>query len=272
MTAEDRALAMRLLEAARPIARAHFRAPLAVERKADLSPVTIADRAIEAAMRGILAAERPGDGIFGEEFGSEGVSARRLWVLDPIDGTKSFISGTPLFGTLIALLEDGVPVLGLIDMPILGETWVGAAGAPSTLNGAPAKTREAQTGEARTGEAWAGEARGLADAVLFATSPDQFAGADAARFEALSAACAARRFGGDCYSYGLLASGHVELILEAGLEPYDFLALVPVVEGAGGVITDWDGAPLGLGSEGRVLAAADPALHRAALAALHDAG
>lgn len=257
MSAGDRALAMRLLEAARPIARAHFRAPLAVERKADLSPVTIADRAIEAAMRAILARERPGDGIFGEEFGREGAEARRLWVLDPIDGTKSFISGVPLFGTLIALVDDGIPVLGVIDMPMLGETWIGAAGAPTTFNGAPARAASTEA---------------LAEAILFATSPDQFAGADAAAFEHLGAACAARRFGGDCFSHGLLASGHVGLILEAGLEPYDFLALVPVIEGAGGVITDWSGAPLGLESDGRVLAAATPALHRAALERVRGRG
>ncbi|MCA0922842.1 histidinol-phosphatase [Pseudooceanicola nanhaiensis] len=246
-----------LLAASRPVARQHFRTPLAVTRKADCSPVTEADRAIEQAMKAVLQAEVPGHGILGEEFGLSGAEARYIWVLDPIDGTKSFISGVPLFGTLIALLEDGVPVLGVIDMPMLGETWIGqrdGAGRVSTrFNGASCH---------------AGRCTELSEAILFATSPDQFTAQETRVFETLSAACAARRFGGDCYSYGLLASGHIDLILEAELQPYDYLALVPVVEGAGGVITDWQGRALTLQSSGQVLAAATPALHAAALARL----
>ncbi|MBY5974309.1 histidinol-phosphatase [Ferrimonas balearica] len=250
------AVARDMLAAARPLARQHFRTPLAVERKSDLSPVTLADRAIERAMKQVLEEACPGHGILGEEFGSRDADARHLWVIDPIDGTKSYIAGVPLFGTLIALLEDGVPILGVIDMPILGETWIGRAGEATRLNDSLCATTQGCR---------------LSQATLFATSPDQFAPDGLADFDRLSRACTARRFGGDCYSYGLLASGHVDLILEDGLEPYDFLPLVPVIEGAGGVITDWSGAPLTLVSTGRVLAAATPALHREALEVLRQA-
>jgi histidinol phosphatase-like enzyme (inositol monophosphatase family) len=223
---------------------------LNVERKADSSPVTEADRAIEESMRAVLRKACPNHGILGEEFGLSGQDARYIWVLDPIDGTKSFVSGVPLFGTLVSLLEDGKPVLGVIDMPMLGETWVGQIGKPTRFNGVPSHTSRNSR---------------LESAALFATSPDQFTPQENCVFEELGRNCASRRFGGDCYSYGLLASGHVDLILEAELQPYDFMALVPVVSGAGGVITDWSGAPLTLVSSGQVLAAANPELHRAAL-------
>jgi histidinol phosphatase-like enzyme (inositol monophosphatase family) len=250
-------VAMEMVAAARPIARRYFRAPLAVERKTDHSPVTLADREIEAAMTAILAARLPDHGVFGEEHGANHLDARHVWVLDPIDGTKSFISGVPLFGTLIALLEDGRPILGLIDMPLLGETWVGAAGRPTLLGTAPCRTRDADR---------------LGESILFTTSPDAFSTADFWALDHLGAACLDRRFGGDCYSYGLLAAGHIDLILEAGLQPYDYLALVPIIEGAGGIITDWRGEALGLGSSGQVLAAASPALHAEALARLASRG
>ncbi|WP_339862837.1 histidinol-phosphatase [Thalassospira alkalitolerans] len=239
-----------MLAASRPIARQYFRAPLTVERKPDQSPVTFADRMIETAMKAVLSQHLPDHGILGEEHGGHGLDTRYVWVIDPIDGTKSFISGVPVFGTLIALLDDGRPVLGVIDMPLLAETWVGRAGS-GTFCGDDLCTT--------------GKITALDDAILFATSPDQFVGAEADIFENLSRACIERRFGGDCYSYGLLASGHVDLILEASLQPYDFLALVPIVTGAGGVITDWDGNVLDLSSNGQVLAAATPELHAKAL-------
>ncbi len=244
------AVARAMLDVARPIARRYFRSPLAVEHKDDHSPVTLADRQIETAMKQVLARRLPDHGVLGEEHGASALDRRFVWVIDPIDGTKSFISGVPLFGTLIALLDDGRPVLGVIDMPMLGETWIGRDGAPTRFGHAACRT---------------GAPGGLRDCTLFATSPDQFRGGEARVFDALGRACGDRRFGGDCYSYGLLASGHVDLILEAGLQPYDYLALVPVVTGAGGRITDWSGGPLGLGSDGRVLAAATSALHAQAL-------
>ncbi len=244
------AAALGALAAARKLARLHFRQALKVDHKSDRSPVTQADRAIEAAMKDVLTGLFPDHDILGEEFGMSGRDARYLWVLDPIDGTKSFVSGVPLFGTLVALLDKGSPVLGSIDIPILNETWMARKDRPTALNGKPCRS---------------GPCTQLDKAILFATSPDQFSTEEYAAFEALSSVCASRRFGGDCYSYGLLASGHIDLIVETGLEPYDYLALVPVVTGAGGLITDWQGDPLTLHSNGQVLAAATPELHQAAL-------
>lgn len=250
---EAAALAQRLADAARAVIRPYFRSRIGVERKGDASPVTVADREAEAAMRRLIEAAQPDHGIFGEEYGRVRDDARHVWVLDPIDGTKSFISGVPLFGTLIALLEDGVPVLGIIDQPISGERWLGVRGRPTTLNGATVSTRACAA---------------LADASLFATSPDMFAGPDAAAFKALSQRAGLVRYGADCYAAGLLASGFIDLVVEAALKPYDYCALVPVIEGAGGVATDWAGAPLGLSSDGRVVYAGDRACHAAALAVI----
>lgn len=247
------ATAQDLVAAARPIARRYFRQRLTVEHKADASPVTVADRGIEAELRAILATRHPEHAIFGEEQGAERLGARFTWVIDPIDGTKSFVTGMPLFGTLIGLLEYGRPQLGLIDMPMLDELWIGQAGQGASLNGRPCRTSDC---------------RDPAAATLYATSPDMFSGTELAAFERLSAQVGLRRFGGDCYAYALLAAGHIDLVAEVGLQPYDYLPLVPVIEGAGGVITGWNGEPLGLEADGRVVAAATPALHRWALETL----
>jgi histidinol-phosphatase len=246
------ALAGRLADVARRIARAHFRAPLGVERKADGSPVTEVDRGIEAAMRGMIRAEFPGHAIRGEEFGGEGDGGggEFTWFLDPIDGTKSYVTGYPLFGSLIALARSGRPVLGVLEAPALGERWIGADGSPCTLNGAPARTSGCRT---------------LAEATVLSTSPDLFDPGDRERYERVSARAALRRFGGDCYLYGLVAAGHGDLVIEARLKPHDFMALVPVVESAGGRMSDWRGAPLGPASDGRVVAAASEALWREAV-------
>lgn len=248
--------ALQLADRARPLALAHFRTPLGVEWKADLSPVTIADRAIERALRESIAETFPHHGILGEEEGAQGLERDVVWVMDPIDGTKSFITGLPLFGTLIAALVDGVVEVGVVDMPALGERWVAASGRGTRLNGEPCRTSAV---------------RRLEEARLYSTSPDAFGPREAEIFASLSTKVGLRRFGGDCYAYGLLACGHVDLVVEAGLQPYDFLALVPVVEEAGGVITDWAGAPLTLHSSGAVVAAANGALHAAALAQLETA-
>ncbi|MCY1643424.1 inositol monophosphatase family protein [Methylorubrum sp. SL192] len=249
------AFAAELAEAARPIALAYFRTPLDIVTKADESPVTLADRAIEVRLRGLIEARFPDHGIFGEEMGVKpGATpgSGPVWVIDPIDGTKSFVTGLPLFGTLVAFLDGGVPLVGLIDMPALGERWTGVPG-QARFGAEPARTSTC---------------RSLSAARFFTTSPEGFAGADEARYRRLSAATALRRFGGDCYAYGLLASGHCDLIAETGLQPYDYMALVPVIRAAGGVITDWAGEDLTLASDGRVLAAATPDLHAEALAIL----
>jgi inositol-phosphate phosphatase/L-galactose 1-phosphate phosphatase/histidinol-phosphatase len=215
--------------------------------------VTAADRAAEAAMRQLIAADFPDHGIIGEEFGRLREDAEYVWVLDPIDGTKSFISGVPLFGTLIALARRGRPVLGIIDQPISGERWVGAAGRPTVLQGREIRCRPCPA---------------LSSATLFATTPDMFAGPDRDAFARLAQAVKLVRFGADCYAYGLLAAGFIDIVAEASLKPHDFCAMVPIVEGAGGIVSDWRGAPLGLSSDGRVLVAGDAAAHRAALALL----
>ena len=174
-------------------------------------------------------------------------------MLDPIDGTKSFITGSPLWGTLIALLHRGQPMLGLVDMPVLGERWLAVQGQVTLCNGQPVRVSTCQS---------------LAQARIYTTSPDAFKPVEWAAFDVLSRRCALRRFGGDCYSYAQLAGGHIDLVVEAGLQPYDYLAMVSLIQSAGGVMSDWNGQPLGVGSDGRVVAAATPELHAQALAAL----
>jgi inositol-phosphate phosphatase / L-galactose 1-phosphate phosphatase / histidinol-phosphatase len=249
-------LAERLADAAGAVARRYFRTPVAVDDKADASPVTIADREAERAIRLILGQERPQDGVVGEEFGVERPDAEWVWVIDPIDGTKSFIAGRPIFGTLVALLRHGEPVLGIIDQPIINDRWVGVAGRGTTHNGAPARVRAC--------------AGGLAAATLATTSPDLFPPDDRPRFRRAADAAKIPMYGGDCYNYGLLASGYVDLVIESGLKLYDFAALVPVVIGAGGVMTDWRGAPLNRHSAGDVIAAGDAQAHADAMKILAE--
>jgi len=246
-------LAVRLADAARVEIMPHFRTGIKVDAKSDRSPVTEADRATERTLRRLIAETFPDHGILGEEYGNENLKAEYVWVLDPIDGTNSFVTGKPLFGTLIALCHNTVPILGIIDAPGVNERWIGAKGLPTTLNGANVTTRANDH---------------LNDAWLYATTPDMFKGADEAAFQRLSTAAWRTVYGGDCYAYGLLASGHVDLVCEASLGTYDFCALSPVIQGAGGLITDWQGQPLTLESKGHVLAAGDTTLHVKALAAL----
>ena len=242
----DIALAHRLADAAGDAIRPHFRSGLSSERKDDASPVTIADREAEEAMRRILKAEVPQDTVIGEEFGTVEGTSKRSWVLDPIDGTVSFLAGRPIFGTLIALLVDGFPVLGIIDQPVLKERWVGASGQPTTFNGIPAHARQC---------------RALSDATLATTGPHYFDDHDGGHFMGLAAKTDHRRMmmGGDCYNYGLVASGHLDLVCEAGLKLHDWAALAPIVEGAGGTMCDWNGDPLHAASDGHVIAMGDPA-------------
>ena len=241
--------AEQLADAARPIALQYFRSPLHIETKSDLSPVTLADRAIETEMRRLISERFPEHSVYGEEF-SQQIGAEYTWVLDPIDGTKSFISGMPLFGSLIALVHNEKPVLGIVDIPAMNERWLASKNNASQLNGQVAQTSACQN---------------LAQARLYSTSPDNFNSADAERFTTISQHVAMRRFGGDCYIYGLLASGHCDLIIETDLKPFDYLALVPVIENAGGMITDWYGQALNFHSDGRVIAAANAVLWQQAI-------
>ena len=244
-------------DAARAIALHYFRSPLDFERKQDMSPVTIADQAIERELRRRISVRFPHHGILGEEMGSI-PGDRYTWYLDPIDGTKSFISGMPLFGTLIALCDERKCsiIAGMIDMPALAERWYGAAG-HTTLNGNPVTVSTATN---------------LADAQIYTSSPDFFTPEDWQRYDTLSRRAMFRRFGGDCYQYGLLASGYCDLVVEASLKSFDFMALVPIVEGAGGFMRDWEGRPLNPMSDGRVVAAASESLLDQALEILERPG
>lgn len=251
----DLALAHRLADAAGAAIRPHYRSGAGVERKDDATPVTLADRDAEQAMRRILTAEVARDTVIGEEFGATGGSSGRSWVLDPIDGTCGFLAGRPIFGTLIALVIEGWPVLGVVDQPILGERWVGASGRPTLFNGQPVHTRACAA---------------LADATIATTGPHYFDDADGARFMTLAARTDHKRMvmGGDCYNYAMLASGFLDIVCEANLKLHDWAALVPIIEGAGGTMCDWDGEPLHAGSPGRVLALGDPARLEDAVLAL----
>jgi inositol-phosphate phosphatase/L-galactose 1-phosphate phosphatase/histidinol-phosphatase len=252
------ALVHRLADASGEVVLRHFRTTLAIDTKSDASPVTIADRDAEARMREIIRAAFPGHGVIGEEHGSDNAGAEWVWVLDPIDGTKSFINGVPLFGTLIALMRQGVPWLGCINHPALKERWVGGAGQATTLNGKPCRTRACA---------------GLSAATNYATSPGYMDAAELAAFERLSAAAYYRRYGGtDCYHYAMVASGWTDIACERVSLVHDFAPLAPVIENAGGIVSDWSGRPLTLTSSGHILAAGDRKVHAAALKALAWSG
>ena len=326
-SADHLALAHAVADAAAAVTTRYFRSALPVDAKADASPVTIADREAEAAARALLGREAPGHAVYGEEGGmtpprvvpggGEGggggpPGGEYLWVIDPIDGTKSFItgererwrerwrerrrkrggreegeavdhptltffsfflllpppSGKPLWGTLIALLHRGTPILGIIDQPVTRERWVGCAGAPTTLNGAPIAARPCPGG--------------LAEAYVYATTPLMFGppgSPTAAAWDRVSGAAKVPLYGCDCYAYGLVAGGWADAVVEADLGPYDFLALAPIVAGAGGTMTDWRGRPLGAawdpvtghsvaGCPREVVAAGDAAVHAEVLALL----
>ncbi len=238
--------ASQLADAAGEVIRRHFRTPFDIESKTDETPVTIADRAVEARLREMIEKTFPQDGILGEEYGPKPSQNGRVWVLDPIDGTKSFIAGRPTFGTLIALCENDVPVLGVIDQPIAKERWIGAKGHPTTFNQAPVRTRACPT---------------LQHAIAGCTSPRQIPDLWPHFYEE----CKAVVWGGDCYAFGSIACGWLDMIVETGLQTYDFAALIPVIENAGGHVCDWEGRPMTLQSKGDIVALGDPALKSAAL-------
>ena len=249
-------LASQLADAAGEIVKKYYRQPFDIEQKGDASPVTIADRAVEQCLRDILEAKRPDDGILGEEFGTKPSKNGLSWVIDPIDGTKSFMIGRPTFGTLIALCENDIPKIGVIDQAISGERWIGISGQATTMNGRHVKTRPCPS---------------LSEAIICSTTPSMFDGMPA-YYERFHEGKMGHGliWGGDCYMYGLLASGHLDMTIEANLSPYDFAALIPVVEGAGGLICDYNGAPVTLNSDGCVIALGDPGLKDVVLNKLKD--
>ncbi len=237
------ALAKNLADAAGEIIRQYYRQPFDVISKSDESPVTIADRMVEEALRAMIEAARPEDGILGEEFGTKPSQNGLTWVIDPIDGTKSFVIGRPTFGTLIALWEEDRPLIGIIDQPISGERWIGADEV-TTYNGMPVRTRPCES---------------LKNACCASTTPAMFSKTGPV-YEAFERETKMLAWGGDCYIYGLLASGFLDITVEASLSPYDYAALVPIVQNAGGHISDFAGAPLTLRSDGTVIALGDARL------------
>jgi len=244
-------------DVARAVVRPLFRARLGIDLKSDRTPVTIADRTAEQAMRAVLRERFPDHGIIGEEFGRERDEARYRWVLDPIDGTKAFITGRPLFGTLIALLDGGTPILGIIDQSATGERWLGVTGRRTLFTGPLG------------GAVGCRACPALAEAELSCTSPDMLVD-DMPSWQQLHAAVRRTTWGGDCYAYGLLALGHIDMVVDATMKLWDWAALVPVIEGAGGRVTDWSGQALRPDSDGRVVAVGDPALLPQAIALLNQ--
>ncbi len=251
------AIAAGIAEDASAVPMRHFRKEgLGIETKddADASPVTIADRATEEAIRAAIAAEFPGHGIFGEEFGTEGSLEGPAWIIDPIDGTRFFLTGHPCFGMLIGHLQAGVPQVGIVRMPALNETYVGISGGAATLNGAPISVRATTQ---------------LSAARVYVNEAERMYDYDPALFARLCKIGHTRRMSYDCYPHAMVASGQIDAVTDIGLEPYDFLPIAPLIEAAGGIITDWDGRALTLASDGRVAIAATPALHAALLDVLN---
>lgn len=256
------AFAERLADAAGSAIRPHFRAAAEPHNKAadgnPFDPVTLADREAETAMRRLIAAYYPEHKVYGEEEGGALSDERPTWVLDPIDGTRAFILGLPMWGTLIALDLGSGPVLGIMDQSFTGERFIGHDGAAHLIHGG----RKRRLSTRRCGD--------LSQAMLAATSPDMFTAPEEQKgFSALKAKVRLTRFGCDCYAYTMLAMGLIDLVVEANLRPFDIQALIPIIEGAGGVVTNWTGESARHG--GRILAAGDPVLHAAALAVLKTA-
>ena len=247
------ALATALIAESRPIIRQYFRQSPDIQRKADETPVTIADKTVETALRAKIRLHFPDHSIIGEEHGQTDNASPYTWVIDPIDGTRAFSCGNPMFGTLIAVLYDGLPVIGVVDLPILDQVWLGIDGQPTTLNGEPIATAAT---------------RDLSQARLTTTSGHAL-GEDYPRFMALADQSMVAGYGGDCANYAHLASGWCDLVAESQLNAYDIMAVIPVIKGAGGVITQWDGQTITLdGYDGTALASATPILHDKALAVL----
>lgn len=227
-------------------AMGYFRGPLGTEFKQDDSPVTQADKGVETLVRSYLNKNFPDHGIFGEEHGIEGADKQRMWIIDPIDGTRSFLSGHPLFGFLLGHLREGTPEIGVIGMPALDEVFLGVKGKGATLNGSPIQC----SNQTR-----------LDDAILYINEGEKIYADHPTFFDSLTRSGQTRRFSYDCYPHALLAAGHVDAVVDYDLQPYDYLPLSVVIQEAGGVMTDWDGAPLTLNSDGRVLSAATPQIH-----------
>jgi histidinol phosphatase-like enzyme (inositol monophosphatase family) len=252
------ATAAELADAARVATLQHFRSDgLTADNKevARFDPVTVADRLSEERMRAILARRRPQDGILGEEFAPVAGTSGLTWVLDPIDGTRGYLSGTPTWGVLISVRDAAGPIYGIIDQPYIQERFEGGLGR-AEVNG-PMGRKALVTRAARP----------LSEAILFTTFPEVGTADEGAAFRRVAAQAKLVRYGTDCYAYALIAAGQIDLVIEAGLQAYDVQAPIAVIEAAGGIVTDWQGRPCHDG--GRVLAAANAAIHAEALALLN---
>ena len=242
----------------RPIAKRYFRSFAQVGIKSDASPVTIADKLIEKKIRGILKSEFPSHTIFGEEYGGS-LGHEVGWCIDPIDGTRAFIAGKPIFGTLVAFCNNGVPLIGLIDMPCLDELYIGYFDVGKKL------ARVTLNGHAIS----ASKKVNLSHALIATSSPAAFTSRGFQKFQKISEKCKDTYFGGDCHNYALLASGHLDIVMEHQLAPYDMMALVPILLASGAVVTDWLGQPIKTYNSGEILAASTPELHANALSFLY---
>jgi histidinol phosphatase-like enzyme (inositol monophosphatase family) len=261
----SRALAQDLVATAHELADVARVATLQHFRRGDLTadsketgrfdPVTAADRLSEERMRAVLARRRPLDGILGEEFGTSSGTSGLTWVLDPIDGTRGYLSGTPTWGVLISVRDEQGPIFGIIDQPYIGERFEGGLGRSRVVG---------PMGEARLA---ARAARPLSEAILFTTFPEVGTPDESAAFRRVAPKARLVRYGMDCYAYALIAAGQIDLVIEAGLQAYDVQAPIAVIEAAGGIVTDWQGRPAHDG--GRILAAANAAIHAEALAHLN---
>lgn len=244
-----------LADASRALLRAAAADAPRIDLKADASFVTETDRAVEARLREMITARFPDHGIMGEEHGSERLEAEFVWVLDPIDGTAAWVAGIPVYGTLISVAQGGRPLTGVIDLPATGERLTGIAGRGAWHNGAPVRCRKGVA---------------LADAYMTSSNPRFVPEADRAAFARLDQAVQFTQYGGSCYAYACLARGRTDLAVDAGFDAYDLFAPTAIIEGAGGIVTDWAGQPLDLGWQGRVVAAGDADLHGRALGLLAD--
>lgn len=244
-----------LADLARSLAITSFRSELVLKRKSDTSPVSNIDLAIERKLFQLISSRYPNHGFMGEELGEFNKESPYQWVIDPIDGTSSFIAGKPTFSTLVSLLFEGNPILGIIDQPITGERWVGQKGKKTEFNSIPCNLKSLEKPFLR----------------LACTTPFMFKDSEFKIFEKISNLASSTSFGGDAYNYGMLALGHIEIILEADLKFYDVASLIPVVEGAGGIITNWQGDLINKDSfDGRVLATSHRTLHNSILKQIKD--
>lgn len=246
-TIEDfKTFAGQLADTSRTIIRDAAHRPFEMEIKPDQSPVTAVDKAVEQALRDLIAVQYPDHGVIGEEHADTNTDADLKWIIDPIDGTLPFLAGIPVFGTLIALVQGDTPILGIIEMPMTAERWIGCTDQPTTRNGQPVRTRACDQ---------------LSNALMTTSNPNFYDATDRPALDRLNATCRWGVYGGSCMAYAQLSSGRIDVGIEVAYNIHDYMALVPVITGAGGVITDWNGEALTIHSGDRFVAAGDARIH-----------